>query len=112
MDTDDSCELLKEMAEVFKALGDVNRMWIISILASNERGKICVTELATRLGITQPAVSRHLRTLRYAGIVEPKKEGNLVYYTFNRDAMVRYKGNIDYLFGCVLEKCDRLETEG
>ncbi len=112
METDCTCELTKEMAEVFKALGDVNRMLIIFILASGEDEKVCVTELATRLGITQPAVSRHLRTLRHAGIVEPKKEGNQVYYTFNRNAMTRYKENIDYLFGCVLEKCDQQEKEG
>lgn len=112
MSTDSTCDLSKEMAVVFKALGDVNRMEIIYLLASGETDWICVTDLAQQLGISQPAVSRHLSTLRHAGIVDSQKDGNHIYYTFNRNAMIRYKENIDYLFECVVQKCNRLEKEG
>lgn len=112
MQPDSTCALSKQMAEVFKALGDENRMHLIYLLASGDAEKICVTDLAAELGISQPAVSRHLSTLRHAGIVESQKDGNHIYYTFNRAAMARYKENIDYLFKCVVQKCDLLEKEG
>jgi ArsR family transcriptional regulator, arsenate/arsenite/antimonite-responsive transcriptional repressor len=110
----DNCEfqLLEETAEMFKALGDVTRMRLIYILASGELEKISVTELAKMMGITQPAASQHLKTLKNAKIVRARKEGNLVYYTFNKDAMLKHKKNTDFLFDCVFEKCDQVEKEG
>lgn len=112
MDCDSSCELSKKMAVVFRALGDANRMYLIYLLATDGRDRICVNDLAVELGISQPAVSRHLSTLKHAGIVKSEKDGNHIYYTFDREAMVRYKQNIDLLFGNVMQKCDRLEKGG
>ncbi|HMK46599.1 MAG TPA: metalloregulator ArsR/SmtB family transcription factor [Methanocella sp.] len=68
-----SCESTKRMTEVFKALGDVNRITIMYILASEQVEKICVTDLAKMLGITQPAVSQHLRTLKSAGLIDSSR---------------------------------------
>ncbi len=106
------CELLEETAVLFKALGDVTRMQIIYILASGEPEKISVTGLAKAMCITQPAASQHLKILKNAKIVRARKEGNLVYYTFNRGAMLKHKKNADFLFDCVFEKCDQVEKEG
>ena len=106
------CELLEETADLFKALGDVTRMRLVYILASGEVEKISVTGLAKMMGITQPAASQHLKTLKTAKIVRSRKEGNHIYYTFNRDAMLKHKERVDYLFGCVFDKCDQLEKEG
>jgi ArsR family transcriptional regulator, arsenate/arsenite/antimonite-responsive transcriptional repressor len=105
------CELLEETAGLFKALGDATRMQMIYILASGEREQISVTELAKMMGITQPAASQHLKTLKNARIVRAKKEGNHIYYAFNRDAMLKYKENVDHLFRCIFEKCDQLNEE-
>jgi ArsR family transcriptional regulator, arsenate/arsenite/antimonite-responsive transcriptional repressor len=106
------CELLEETADLFKALGDVTRMRIVYALASGEVEKISVTELAKLMSRTQPAASQHLKTLKTAKIVRARKEGNHIYYTFNRDAMTKHKERVDYLFGCVFDKCDLLEKEG
>ena len=106
------CELLEETADLFKALGDVTRMKLIYALASGKVEKISVTELARTMGITQPAASQHLKTLKNAKIIRARKEGNHIYYTFNRDAMIKHKERVDYLFGCVFDKCDLLEKEG
>lgn len=99
------CDNVKQMAGVFRALGDANRLAIIGILASDEYEKVCVGDLARILEITQPAVSQHLRTLKSIGMVESSKEGNFIYYTFNRGAMFSYKESIDEMFGQALEKC-------
>ncbi len=106
------CRIVEETADLFKALGDVTRMNIIALLASGEREKVSVTELAKAMGITQPAASQHLRILKNVRIVRARKEGNRIYYAFNRDAVLKHKENVDYLFSLVLEKCDRQEKEG
>lgn len=109
LDTDKHCKMGEEMAEVFKALGDTNRLFIIHILASQEMEKISVTDLAKMLGVTQPAASQHLKTLRGIGILDARKEGYHTYYTFNRTVMQQIKDNIDFMFRIAFEKCDLLD---
>ncbi len=103
------CKIMEDTAEFFKALGDVTRMKIIYALASGEVKQVSVTALAKGMGITQPAASQHLKILKSVGIIRARKEGNHVYYTFDRDAVLEHKENLDYLFSCVFEKCDQLE---
>lgn len=56
----------------FAALGDASRRAIVSMLADGERS---VQELADELPISRPAVSRHLRLLKEAGLVADRPEG-------------------------------------
>src|SRR5262249_39884399 len=56
----------------FQALGDANRRAIVEELRGGERS---VVELTRRLQISQPAVSRHLRLLKQAGLVEDEAAG-------------------------------------
>jgi DNA-binding transcriptional ArsR family regulator len=111
MNEKEKFEMVRKMAEVYKAMGDVNRLIIINILASREVDKVCVTDLAKMLGITQPAASQHLKVLRHIGILDARKEGNYTYYTFNREVMEQLKKNNDYLFQAAFEKCDRTAGE-
>jgi DNA-binding transcriptional ArsR family regulator len=53
--------------ESFEIIAEPNRRAILSLLASSERS---VGEIERQLGMTQPAVSKHLRVLRDAGFVE------------------------------------------
>jgi len=52
---------------VFEIIAEPNRRAILSLLAASQQS---VGELETQLGMTQPAVSKHLRVLRDAGFVE------------------------------------------
>jgi DNA-binding transcriptional ArsR family regulator len=52
---------------VFEVLAEPNRRRILDLLREKERP---VGDLVTALGISQPAVSKHLRVLRDAGLVE------------------------------------------
>ncbi|MBV9604120.1 MAG: winged helix-turn-helix transcriptional regulator [Solirubrobacterales bacterium] len=54
------------------ALGDPNRRAIVEILSGGERS---VQEIADQLTISRPAVSRHLRMLKGAGLVDDQAEG-------------------------------------
>ncbi|MFH2068173.1 MAG: metalloregulator ArsR/SmtB family transcription factor [Candidatus Omnitrophota bacterium] len=63
---------LKELTVIFKALADRNRIRIIKIL---QKRPLCVCEIREVLGISQPAVSRHLNILNNAGLIEDEKDG-------------------------------------
>lgn len=73
-------EVYTELAETFGALADSNRAKIVHSLRGRE---LCVGCLADILGISESAVSQHLRILRNLRLVRAHKEGRLVYYTLN-----------------------------
>ncbi|HZO78498.1 MAG TPA: metalloregulator ArsR/SmtB family transcription factor [Solirubrobacteraceae bacterium] len=56
---------------VFEVIAEPNRRRILDLLAEGERP---VGELVKRVALSQPAVSKHLRTLREAGLVDVRGE--------------------------------------
>jgi len=65
--------------QVFKALGDPTRIRIVEMLA--ESGEMCVCKIMEQLGMSQPAVSHHLATLKHAGLVRHRKQGQWMHYS-------------------------------
>jgi ArsR family transcriptional regulator len=63
---------------LFRALSDETRLRSLVLL--HEEGDLCVCELTHALGLVQPKVSRHLATLREAGIVADRRQGIWIYY--------------------------------
>jgi ArsR family transcriptional regulator len=94
---------VKKMAKVFKALGEPTRLRIIKILAS-EGGYFCVGALAKKLGISQPAVSQHLKVLKEAGILDSKRMGYHVHYYVDAETFKIYKEKINELMEKAFEK--------
>ena len=68
---------LREVGEALKAVGDPVRLRALKLL---EAGELCVCQMTAVLGLSQPAVSRHLRVLRQAGLVVERKDGRYTYY--------------------------------
>lgn len=68
--------------DIFRALGDPTRLRIIYLLRAME---LAVGEIAQVVGQSQPRVSRHVRILSEAGLVERRKEGNWVFLRLCRD---------------------------
>lgn len=64
----------------FKALGDENRLRIVSLLVDGERN---VSDLAKSLNIKEPTVSHHLSKLHTSGIVNVSTAGNQRFYRLN-----------------------------
>ena len=64
--------MLLRLDGVFKSIGDMKRLRILKLL---EGRRLCVCEIACVLGISQPAVSRHLKRLISAGFVESEQDG-------------------------------------
>ncbi|MGI9952885.1 metalloregulator ArsR/SmtB family transcription factor [Moorellaceae bacterium AZ2] len=93
---------LKEWEKAFKALGQYLRLRIIALLAE---GELCVCELEEILGITQPAISQHLRVLKEADLVREKKVGQWVFYRLNKERLAAVlRGWLTYLDVPLAEK--------
>ncbi len=84
---------IEELAEIFKALSDPTRMRLVKLL-SETGGALCVNALTCRLGVTQSAVSQHLRVLRQAGLVRGERRGHFVHYSLDRGGLERYKARL------------------
>lgn len=67
----------KQIAAVFKALGDENRIKILKML---ERGEKCAYALLEEMEISQPTLSHHMKILCDAGIVTGRKDGKWMHY--------------------------------
>jgi DNA-binding transcriptional ArsR family regulator len=66
--------------QTFVALGDPTRLAVVGLL---KRRPLCASEIADQLSLTRPAMSRHLRILRQAGVVEeasPEHDARLRIY--------------------------------
>lgn len=70
---------MKESIKVFKALSDMTRLKIIWLLTNIDE-KICVSEIVEVLEVHQYNVSRHLKILKDAALIQEVKEGKWVFY--------------------------------
>ncbi len=75
-----SDEIFAALAETFGALADSNRAKILYSLVVQE---LCVCDIACVVGISESAVSQHLRILRTLRLVKQRKEGRNMYYSLN-----------------------------
>ena len=66
---------------VFKALADDFRLAALLLIRNQEQ--LCVCELTEAFGVSQPKVSRHLATLREAGMLTTERRGQWIYYSLN-----------------------------
>jgi len=73
-------EMYMRLAQTFSALADSNRAKIIYSLVGQE---LCVCDIACVVGISESAVSQHLRILRTLRLVKQRKDGRMMYYSLN-----------------------------
>ncbi len=72
----------KQTADMFKALGDENRVRILKLLQGGEK---CACVLLDDLHISQPTLSHHMKILCDSGVVVGRKEGKWMYYSVSRE---------------------------
>jgi DNA-binding transcriptional ArsR family regulator len=80
----------------FDALGDPNRRAIVEQLRAGDRS---VQQLADALPISRPAVSRHLRLLKDAGLVTDRAEGTRRLYRLHDDGIDAVRGYLEAVWG-------------
>ena len=110
---------IEQHANLFKALSDPTRLKLIRLLGENaarsgdeatecspphecdEHGFLCVNALAHRLGVTQSAVSQHLRILKNLGLVKGERRGYNVHYAVDHQTLERLH---DQFFKALIEE--------
>ncbi len=102
----------EDLVTLLRAGGEPSRLRLLSILAA---GDLTVKDLTTVLGQSQPRISRHLKLLTEAGLVERFPEGAWVYYRLADDglaaAIVRaLVGRLDAADPVVSRDRERLEA--
>jgi ArsR family transcriptional regulator, arsenate/arsenite/antimonite-responsive transcriptional repressor len=96
---------IKKMAVILKSLGDEKRLKIIKLLASNIDETFCVSDIAMKLGISQPAASQHIKVLKNIGLLEENRKGFKVFYSIDSVILAKYRKDTNELFRKAFEKC-------
>lgn len=106
---------LERYSQIFKALGEPNRLAIALML---EKREMCVCEIVDILPVSFSTISSHLKVLLNAGVVEKEREGKWIVYRLSNDEFV--KGVLTALveglkndrgFKALLDKVDKVNRE-
>jgi DNA-binding transcriptional ArsR family regulator len=98
--------------EAFDILGDPVRRRMLELLASGERAAGDVAgEIRVEFGLTQPAVSRHLRLLRESGFASVRAAGTRRLYALDAAGLEHVESWLADLRAQWSQRLDALETE-
>lgn len=85
-------ENIDEQAAVFSALADPTRLKLVKLLNNQHApDALCVNALAGLLGVSQSAISQHLRVLKSIGLVKGERKGMVIHYFCNQDVLEQYR---------------------
>ncbi len=91
---------------VLKALGELSRLRIVRLLLKERLG---VNEISERLAMSQYNVSKHLRVLREAGLVQVERQGKQRFYSVAAGLKSQLASNNNILeLGCCTFRFDKL----
>ena len=96
------------MDAVLHALSDGSRRTVLEALS---RGEATVGQLATLLPIARPGVSRHLRVLREAGLVEVRRDAQRRVYSLRPDPLAELDDWLGHYRSLWEQRLDALHTE-
>lgn len=82
---------ISKICQIFKALGDENRLHILRLL---NKGELCGCELLTSLDIGQSTLSHHMKILSEAGLINCNKVGKWCRYSLNETGWETAKSEI------------------
>jgi DNA-binding transcriptional ArsR family regulator len=101
-------DTLIDMEAALRALADPSRRSIVARLA---RGPVTAGELAAMFPIARPGVSRHLRVLREAGLVEVRAEAQRRVYSLRPDPLAEIDTWLGPYRALWEQRLDALHTE-
>ena len=94
----------KQVAVIFKAMSDENRIRILKLLHSGEK---CACKLLEELNISQPTLSHHMKILCDAGLVTGRKEGKWMHYSIHAEGCRMAKDALNELTALDREESER-----
>ncbi|MEK7388443.1 MAG: metalloregulator ArsR/SmtB family transcription factor [Elusimicrobiota bacterium] len=93
----------QRVSGMFRAFADETRLRILHLLT---KGELCVCDIISVLEVPQPKVSRHLSTLKRAGLVADRRDGRWKHYS-----LAQAKGDFHHrLIACVGSCLDEAPT--
>ena len=95
---------VKRAAQFFKVLADEARLKLLWVLFNQP--ELCVCDVMAVVGITQSKASRHLGTLRHAGLVADRKDGLWSYYSLCPVSAELAKEHMDLLRASLARRAD------
>jgi DNA-binding transcriptional ArsR family regulator len=100
---------IPQLGQVFRAVADPTRRAILDRLRG---GPLSVHEIARGFPMSRPAISKHLRILRDAQLVQQHKDGREWYYEFNPVALLELDEWLATYRNTLRLALARLETRG
>lgn len=104
----DAAARLTASARVFAALGDPQRMVLVSRLC--RRGPLSVTHLTDGTSITRQAVTKHLRVLEAAGLAHSERSGRETLWALDRRPLTKARDDLDLVARRWDEAIERLRA--
>jgi ArsR family transcriptional regulator len=71
---------MEDIVRIMKSLSDGTRLRIMSLLLQSKK-PLCICELVDALKLAQYNISKHMKELKYAGLVSERREGKFIYYS-------------------------------
>ncbi len=100
---------MKDLVNVFKAIGDETRLKILLLLTNRN---ICAKGIAKHINISEAAVSQHIKVLKQSNLITGYKEGYYTMYYINKDTFQKSKDFIGYLINeDISNQSDRFDIE-
>ena len=95
------------MIETLAALAEPNRLAIVELLRDGPRS---VNEIVGELGLRQPLVSKHLKVLSTAGVVDVRPQAQRRFYELDERRFKEIDSWLDSFAGLWSQRLDRLES--
>jgi DNA-binding transcriptional ArsR family regulator len=96
-----SAEVVQQVADYFGVLSEPMRLKILNLLADGER---CVQELVEATETSQANVSKHLKVMLQAGILNRRTEGTSAYYSIADNLSFQLCGLVCDRIACRIEE--------
>jgi len=85
-------DLIEDVCDKLRILSVETRLHMLLLLRQRN---LCVGALARRLGLTQGAISQHLKVLRDAGLVTAERDGYYMHYRVDQQTLAQWQQAID-----------------
>jgi ArsR family transcriptional regulator len=100
---------MKDVLSITKALSDGNRLR--TVMALRDMVELCVCQVTEMLGLAPATVSRHMKVLQHAGLVDSRKNGRWVYYRLSEEAKSEPVATVMDWLGESLDKSTEIKAD-
>jgi DNA-binding transcriptional ArsR family regulator len=83
---DNTCAPGSDCLELLNALSDTTRQEILKVITLKK--EICVNDIAANFNLSRPTISHHLNLMRRVKLLNSRKEGKEIYYSFNKTHVI------------------------